>query len=94
MQFVIGSAYYEGKCVKKNDELALEWLLKASMGGEPKANALLSEPNRTSTRQASLHSPWRQVLRFARLSGLGVDASSQYVIFTLKVKSALTVGLG
>ena len=43
MQFVVGSAYYEGECVKKNDELAREWLLKASMGGEPKANALLSE---------------------------------------------------
>ena len=42
MQFVVGSAYYEGECVKKNDELAREWLLKASMGGEPKANALLS----------------------------------------------------
>lgn len=42
MQFVVGSTYYEGECVKKNDELAREWLLKASMGGEPKANALLS----------------------------------------------------
>ena len=41
MQFVVGSAYYEGECVKKNDELAREWLLKVSMGGEPKANALL-----------------------------------------------------
>lgn len=42
MQFIVGAAYYEGKCVKQNIGLANEWLEKARAGGSDQASAMLA----------------------------------------------------